>query len=91
MKIRDDLILRKVGDTWAVFPVGNALIHYGNIMKLNETGVFMWNMLVQGCSQEELTTAAVREYEVEKTRASEAAMQFLTSLRENGILCDSIL
>lgn len=87
MRIRDNLILRKVGDTWAVFPIGEALNDYGNIMKLNETGVFLWRKLAQGCSAEELTEAVVREYEIGRERASQTVMQFLDNLNQEGILC----
>lgn len=88
MKIRNDLVLRKVGDTWAVFPVGDALNYYGNIMKLNETGVFLWRKLEQGCSAEQLTVEVVREYHLGSEQASQTVMQFLTSLNKEGILCE---
>lgn len=88
MRICEDLVLRKVGDTWAVFPIGDALNYYGNIMRLNETGVFLWRKLEQGCSVEKLTEAVVREYEIGRERALEAVMQFLAPLNEEGILCE---
>lgn len=91
MKIRDDLILRKVGDTWAVFPIGDALNYYGNIMKLNETGVFLWEKLKNGCSLEELIVAVIREYELDRERASHVVMQFLNSLIEEKILGEAML
>lgn len=88
MRIRENLVLRKVGDTWAVFPIGDALNYYGNIMRLNETGVFLWRKLERGCSVEELNEAFVREYEIGRDQASSVVMQFLTSLNEEGILCE---
>ena len=86
MKIREDLVLRKVGDTWAVFPIGEALNDFGNIMKLNETGAFMWRKLEQGCSEQELITAISKEYNVEQHKAEQVLCKFIKLLEKDEIL-----
>lgn len=86
MKIREDLVLRKVGDTWAVFPIADGLKEYGNIMKLNETGAFLWQLLCNEISKEELVEALIKEYEIDKKTAEGTVEQYLTKLHEHGIV-----
>lgn len=86
MKIREDLVLRKVGDTWAVFPIADGLKEYGNIMKLNETGAFLWKLLCNEISKEELVEALIKEYEIDKKTAEGTVEQYLVKLHEYGIV-----
>ncbi len=86
MKIREDLVLRKVGDTWAVFPIADGLKEYGNIMKLNETAAFLWQLLCNEISKEELVEALTKEYEIDKKTAEGTVEQYLTKLHEHGIV-----
>ena len=58
MKVRKNLILRKMGDTWAVFPIAEQLGYYGNIMRLNETGAFLWKCLCKEVTKDEFEAVA---------------------------------
>ena len=89
MRIKNNLILRQIGNTWAVFPISDALTDYGNIMKLNETGAFMWNMLKDGCTREELVHALIKEYSIDSDKAEASADSFLTLLDTYHILIHS--
>ena len=86
MRIREGLVLRKVGETWAVFPINEALKQYGNIMKLNDTGALLWNMLQKECSKEELCTALIEEYEIDNNTAENAVGSFVDVMLSQGIL-----
>lgn len=86
MKIRNNLILRKVGDTWAVFPIAEQLGNYGNIMRLNETGAFLWNCLCNEVTKEELEEALMKEYEITEEVAGRTVTGFLSQLEEQNII-----
>lgn len=86
MKIQDKLVLRKVGETWAVFPIAGALKDYHNIMKLNETGAFLWQKLAQGAAKQELVAYLLEEYEVTEEIAVKTVSRFIQTLQENKIV-----
>lgn len=86
MKIRNDLVLRKVGGTWAVFPIGEGLNAYRNIMKLNDTGAFLWQKLCQEISMEKLTVEFAKEYGLDKENAAATVEQYVNMLLKNNIL-----
>lgn len=86
MKIRSNLILRKVGDTWAVFPIAEQLGYYGNIMRLNETGAFLWKCLCKEVTKDELEAALMKEYEITGEVAQRTVGNFVAQLEEQGII-----
>ena len=86
MKVRKNLILRKVGDTWAVFPIAEQLGYYGNIMRLNETGAFLWKCLCKEVTKDELEAALMKEYEITGEVAQQTVGNFVAQLKEQGII-----
>ncbi len=54
MKIKDDFILRKVADTYVVVPVNSMTLDFNGIINLNETGAFLFELLQNGATKDEL-------------------------------------
>ena len=51
-------------------------------------GVFLWNLLQEDITEEELLQKVLREYEVDETVAREDIQEFLDKLVQGGILAD---
>ena len=63
MKIKKGFVLRKVGEDHVVVPIGaNSKIFHG-MVKLNETGAFLWRFFSSEHTQEEGVDALLKEYE----------------------------
>ena len=62
MKIRKGFVVRKVGDAQYAVATGDALKYFKGMIKLNEMGAFMFTLL-----QEETTTEQITE-RIEKSR-----------------------
>ena len=86
MKIKDGFILREVAGNYIVVAVGDAVKEFNGIINLNETGAFLWNVLVKGATEEELLDAILNEYEVEKEIAERDVKAFVEKLTEAKIL-----
>lgn len=86
MKIKEDLMLREVMDEWMVIPMGERLLEFNGISKLNESGVLLWKMLEKGAEKNELVSALLDEYEVDIVQAEGEVNKFLEALRENKML-----
>ena len=43
MKVKEDLMLREVMNEWMIIPMGERLLEFNGISKLNESGVLLWN------------------------------------------------
>ena len=86
MKIKDGFILRVVAGTNLVVAVGERSKEYNRMIKLNDTGKFLWELLKEETSFEALASAMIEKYEIDEALASRDLAAFLDSLRAFGAL-----
>ena len=87
MKIKDGYLLREVAGTPVVVPLSSDTT-FRNMLKLNESGKFLWEHLAKDTTREALIAALLAEYEVEEARAAADVDAFLATLGELGVLAD---
>lgn len=86
MKIKEDFILRKVADSYVVVPVNNMSLDFNGIINLNETGAFLFRILQNGASREELISKMLDEYEVTEQKAEKDIDVFIEKVKDADIL-----
>lgn len=86
MKIKEGFVLRKVAETNVVVPIGQNVVELNIMMTLNETGVFLWNLLSEEQTQPELVEALRSEFEVDADRAAKDIDTFIALLKENQLI-----
>jgi hypothetical protein len=72
MKLKDGVIFTQVADETIVVTVGEAAQAYKGMIKLNSTGAFIAQRMLQETTREELVAALRQEYEVDEETAMEA-------------------
>ncbi len=85
MKFDKNYILRQVGSSHVVVPVGRACRDFQGVIELNETAAFLWKALVGGAEPEEAARLLQAEYEVTARDAEKAVSQVLEQMKELGI------
>ena len=86
MKRNANFLLREVAGAVVVVPVGAAARSFPGMMRLNESGRFLWELLEQHQTQESLVNAMINRYQVGWTQATEDVAAFLTRIRSVGAL-----
>ena len=86
MIIKPDYILSQVMDYYFIMGVGKDAYVPNQILSLNETGAFLWNILKEGAEPDELAAHLVEEYEVDEATARKDVEIFLSRLREKGLV-----
>lgn len=86
MRIKDGFMLREVAGQWVVVPLGERVVEFNGIMTLSESGALLWRVLEKEVQEEELCQALLNEYVVDQVSAKTDVQDFLTSLREKGIM-----
>ena len=86
MKIKKGFVIRKVGDTHVVVPVGELSKTFHGMINLNETGAFLWNFFTAEHTVDEAVAALCAEYEVEEERARIDAEKFAEVLTKNAFI-----
>lgn len=86
MKIKEGYIVRTVAGSNIVLPIGEHAVQFNGIMTINETGMFLWNLLVSGAEKETLVEAILNEYEVTKEIAERDVDLFIDKLMGAGLV-----
>lgn len=86
MKIKNDFVLKKIAGSNVVVPVRTRAVDFSGIIKLTETGAFLWKLLENDCDREELVAKMLEEYNIDEATASADIDRFITKLREADLL-----
>ena len=79
-------MVSKVAGSNIVIPVGENSVNFSGIITLNETGFFLWNILVQGAEREELIEKLMSEYEVDYENALKDIDLFIKKLKDADLV-----
>lgn len=87
MKIKDGFMLREIVGTWLVVPIGERVVDFNGMITLSDTGAFLWNIMSEkDCSEEELISALLSEYEVDRVITEVDVRDFLETLEAMRII-----
>lgn len=86
MKLKEDFMLRNICGEWTIVPMGERLTEFTGMMKVNDTGAFIWKMLEKETTKEEIVTALLEEYDVDRETAECTLEDFVSVLEENKVL-----
>ena len=86
MKIKNGFVLKAIAGSYMVVPLGSQVVDFGSIIKITETGAFLWEKLTQDVTKDELLSAMLSEYDVEETVASRDIDKFLLKLKDADLL-----
>lgn len=88
MRISDQYMLRQVADEYLVIPVGEAALKVKGLIGLSESGSLLYRRLQSGCTEEELVSALLAEYDIDAQTARADTRAFLEQMRRMGILIE---
>ncbi len=86
MKIKDGFMLRKVGSETVVVATGAASVGFNGIIRLNDTGEFLWGLLAQDMTEDALAAAMLSEYDIDEVTAKKDIAAFVGRLKEANLL-----
>ena len=86
MEIKKMLITSEIAGDVVLVPVGQTVYDANGLFILNELGAFIWNLLPNAASAEELCKAVLAEYEASEEVAARDVAEFLQKLRDMGII-----
>jgi hypothetical protein len=86
MKIRKELLKREVGGEAFLVPLGKTVYDSNGLFVLTELGAFIWDLLPEAETEEEILRKILSEYEVDEATAGKDLAEFLDKLRDMEIL-----
>lgn len=86
MKVKDGFVLRKVAGNYIIIGVGEEAVDFNGMITVNETGAFLWNLLSEDITVDELLSALLKEYDIDENTAKADIDEFITKLKEGELL-----
>lgn len=86
MKIKPDFILKKIAGSFVVIPLRSAAADFNAVIKLSETGAFLWERLSDGAEKDDLVHALLSEYDVDEATAAADVGKFIDKLKEADLI-----
>lgn len=88
MKIKNGFAKRNIAGSEIVVPVGKNAVDFNGMITLNESGAFFWDCLKDDTTPEEVAKKVVEVYDVAPEKALIDVKNFISMLRENGLIED---
>ncbi len=86
MKIKEDLMLRNIAGEWIVVPMGERLTEFCGMMRLNDSGAFIWEQLQKETTKEEIISAMRSTYDAAEDQLVCEVDAFIKKLNEINVL-----
>ena len=87
MRIDKDFTIQKVGVSYVAVPVGETSKTFHGMVRINETGAFLWNKLAEADQTEDsLVAALLEEYDVSEATARADVQTLISALQAAKIL-----
>lgn len=86
MKIKSGYLLREVAGQRVVIPIGQRVSEFNGVMTLSESGAFLWDLLSNDRTREDLINALCERYQIDHALASADVDDFLSSLTAGDVL-----
>ncbi len=86
MIIKKELMRRSIAGEAFLVPVGKTIYDSNGLFLLTEVGAFIWDLLPQVETEDEILRRVLAEYDVDEATASADITAFLNKLKEMDIL-----
>lgn len=86
MKIKKELVKRTIAGDTILVPVGKTVYESNGLFILNGVGAFLWDILPDAQTEEELLQAVLDRYDVQPEQAQRDIRAFLDKLVQMNIL-----
>ena len=82
MKIKEGYVINKLGGGYVVVTVGDASKDFNGLIRLNNTGAFLWENIREGLDTREKLVQAMMDYydDLDEETARKDLDQFLSSI-----------
>jgi hypothetical protein len=84
LKLEGSYVIKKIGRHIIAFTVRAGKVE--KIIRLNPTAEFIWRILENGCTKQELVDRVVKEYNITTDRAVEDVNIFIELLHHHNLL-----
>ena len=86
MKVKEEYVLKTVGNQTIVVPTGKEAVRFQGMITLNKTAKFLFLLLKEEQSEDTLVQKIIEHYEVDEQRARTDVKAFIELLEKHQLL-----
>ena len=86
MQIKKKMVERKIAGETVLVPIGEAVLENNGLFMMTETGSFIWDILPECETENEILLKLLDEYDVDEAIARKDIDAFISQLREYDII-----
>lgn len=86
MKLKSDFVLRSFADKYIAVSVNDSADESNAFITMNKSGAFVWELLQNDISYEEVISAMTKKYDISLDTAKADFDEFLDIVRNAGML-----
>ncbi len=86
MKLKSGFIMHRVGGECVVVPVGARTKDFSGMIRLNDSGAFLWEHMAGDFTAESLTDALLAQYDVTEDVAKKTVEKFIDQICRADLL-----
>ena len=87
MRLREDLVLRRVGQDHVIVDPGQDMVDMSKVFTLNDSAAWLWNQLIgKEFTSEEMVRLLTDQYEVSDDQAQADVGKLISIFKENSLL-----
>ena len=86
MRLKDGFIFRKIAGDNVIVPIGQQIQKFNGLIKINDSAAFLWNLLKEEITQDELIDKLIEEYQIDRDLATSDVENFINILKQNDMI-----
>jgi len=86
IKSKEGLLVRKFGEKYIIVAIDDMADELHSLITLNETGLFLWNMIEKGTDYDSMLLTMLETYEVDRATAEADIKAFVEKAIEAGLI-----
>lgn len=86
MTVKKELVFRELMGENVLVPSGKTVFENNGLFMLTETAAYIWKILPEAENEEDILKKVLSEYDVPESQARADISDFLSKLREYGII-----
>lgn len=86
MKLKYQFMIQKVGDSYMAVEATGSVSEFKGIIKLNETGKFIFENLKEETTLESLIEKVAKEFDGDKEEIASSVTDYCAALKDKGLI-----
>jgi len=88
MILDEGFLKRSIVGEDVLLPIGSKVIDFKGLLTLSPIGAYIYDLIEEGKTEKEIVASILQEYDTDRESAENDLAEFLTELREHGVLHD---